>query len=221
MHPVKTVWISFDVECTGPVPSLHAMVDLGMVAIVERDTPDGPAFEMLTSFQALIKPPPETSWHRDTHRWWKSPEQADAYEQVFCPELQVEPVWAMRRAIEWLTELQTLFPGVPHVFAAYPASFDWPFLNHYMHAYSSREWLKLYPEGPGVMQRIACFDIASLGMNLLGVGYHEVSSGRMAGLGPALPENRAPHTALADAVEQGHLLINLLTAAASRTGEVK
>ena len=199
----KSVWLSFDVEATGPCPGIHAMLSVGVAAFT-RDS-DG-EFRDLGEFSANLLVPEGLKWDIDTSKWWDQHEDAFAIARhdMLAPEI------AMPQFCHWLSEVQAVQPEwKPLVWAAYPAAFDMPFVNYYMHRYAPKEWLEVAKDD--VMQRVSCFDMGSFASLLLNVDPLEVSKSRM----PAawIGKNLRPHVALDDAREQAHMLKAMLQAA--------
>lgn len=215
-----SVWLSFDVEATGPVPGLHSMISLGISAWRSCNHSDlddmghckacghagdlGPPFrfrfQSVGSFSVNIRELDYCTWDPDTHKWWHDHMQAAAL--VVTTEHPSEPREAMEKLMDFLEGL----PKDEHIWAAYPATFDMPFVRYYAQRFVRERWVGYYGNP---MERIACFDIGSYAMRQLDCDYHDVSKERMP---PHWTEheNPLPHVALNDAEEQAHMLMAML-----------
>lgn len=194
---MKTIWLSFDVEATGPAAGLHSMLSLGVVALLEQDR----QFERIGTFSCNLKRLADTVWDPDTLRWWSHPDREEAYRLTTADP--TEAAEGMKTFMDFLESL----PRWPHIYAAYPATFDMPFVTYYANRFVREWWFDFYRGNP--MERIACFDMASYAMELIRCGYHDVSKKRMPEPWTAY-HNPLPHVALNDAEEQAHLLMRML-----------
>lgn len=75
---MNAVWLSFDVEATGPVAGLHSMLSLGIVAL-DSDLNE------IDGFSVNIRELDDCTWDEDTRRWWDDPAQARAWEVTVGP----------------------------------------------------------------------------------------------------------------------------------------
>lgn len=202
MISTNAIWLSFDVESTGPCPGLHAMLSIGVTAFVRH--PQKMEWMDLSTFSANLQIPSFLRWDEETAEWWGQYE--DAYSA--CRENLVAPEVAMRELCGWLRDLQQAEPEwKPLTWVAYPAAFDMPFLNYYMHRFAPEEWREVAKDD--VMQRVACFDIGSAACGVLGISPMDVSKRRMPDRWKSY-KNLTPHVALADALEQAALAKALL-----------
>jgi hypothetical protein len=197
---MKNIWLSFDIEATGPVPGLHSMLSLGISAWIDERTEQSDCFGKVGAFSCNIRELDDCGWDRDTHEWWHDPERSAALELTRV--LIDSPLEAMERLMDFLEGL----PDAHHIWAAYPATFDMPFVRYYAQRFVRDRWVRFY-DNP--MERIACFDMGSYAMQLLGCDYHEVSKSRMPQSWVDY-ENPLPHVALNDAEEQARLLFAML-----------
>ena len=197
-----TVWLSFDIEATGPVPGLHSMLSLGISAWLEDPAIPirrAERFRNVGTFSCNIRELDDCGWDPDTHAWWN--DQARSVALKLTTVIPSGPRDAMEQLISFLKSL----PREDHVWAAYPATFDMPFVRYYAQRFVRDEWMRLY----NPMERIACFDIGSYAMRLMDCPYHEVSKSRMPSRWSDY-DNPIPHVAIHDAEEQAHLLIAML-----------
>jgi hypothetical protein len=165
--------------------------------------PSGIRFTRLGSFSCNVLEISGASWDPDTHVWWSDPARAAALKETTKNPL--DPWTAMSRLMDFIG----ILPGVPHVWAAYPATFDMPFVRYYAQRFARERWTTFYQKNP--MERIAAFDMGSYAMRILGCGFHEVSKELMPPSWTAF-HNPLPHVALNDAEEQAHLLMAMLSA---------
>jgi len=207
----KYTFVSFDVETTGPVPGLHSMVSLGAV----RGTVDSgrqahfPLNASHAEFEAAIAPLEDAGWDEDTKAWWFHPERDAAREHVFGPikaGRADQPEEAMLRLCAWLEKAREE-GGAPLVFVAYPATFDFAFLNYYMHRFCPRRWKELHKGFPG----FACFDMLTYASAELRVPVLEATRRNWPAAWKA-PQHVA-HTALRDAHDQGISFVEMLKGA--------
>lgn len=194
----KNLWLSFDVEASGPVPGLHSMLSIGVVALL--DDGDGDLGEADT-FYSVLRMLDDTTWDPDTKRWFTE-EQPRAYREVTLRN--VSPMVATCDLINWLEELRNDFPDYDHVWTAWPIAFDMPFLRYYMQRFQKERWEKLYGS-----ERFCGHDMKTLASDVTGIRYSSVSSSEYA-KAHVEAENKFPHCALHDAEFQGHILASLL-----------
>lgn len=200
------IWLSFDIEATGPIPGLHSMLSLGIDAWLDVPDRGTERFESLGTFSVNIRELDYCVWDKGTKGWWSSPEQSTAF--ILTTEHPSEPKVAMERMMEFLESL----PHHPHIWAAYPATFDMPFVRYYAQRFVAKQWCGFYGSP---LERIACFDMGSLAMHLLACGYHDVSKERMPKSWVDF-NNPCRHVALNDAKEQAHLLKAMLRESRAR-----
>lgn len=175
------IYVSTDVETDGPIPGPHSMLSLGSAAFAQDKT-------LLGTFSVNLHTLDGAQPDPDTARWWERHPEAYAA----CRADPEEPAAAMRRYAAWLDEL----PGRP-VFVAYPAGFDFLFVNWYL--------LRFVGRSPFSFSAI---DIKTYAMAMLRLPYGQCVKDHM----PRRWFDDAPHThvALDDAIEQGALFCNML-----------
>lgn len=205
---MKTIWLSYDIEATGPVPGLHSMISIGIVAYGD----DGNSIGELGRFEANLRELDHCTWDPDTHGWWHQPEQAGAL-SVTLADPQ-DPRHAMHDIVDFLYEMQKDWPDAEQTWAAWPATFDMPFVRYYMQLLAKEAWLDLYAD-KRLMSRIAGFDMGSYASALLDIPLHKLSTSKMPDSWKG-PPNPLPHVAINDAEEQGHLLLGMVGEARRR-----
>jgi len=188
------IFLSIDVEASGPMPGLYSLVSIGAVPVVRRggcwfvdkqDTfyvelqPQDGAMELAeaTAIHGL------TSAHLEEHG---SP-----------------PTEALRDFCEYFDNLKDQYSRVRP--AAWPSSFDAPYVGWVAQRYLDRN-----PLGH------SAFDIPSYAMGLLDCTDRRKLHNVMVAAGYEAPENPNEHNALADAIEQAETLTWLLNFAERR-----
>lgn len=209
MEDRKQLFLSFDVEATGSAPGLNSMLSIGVVAY------DSDTRMAVDSFEANMRELDGSVWDPQTWTWWTDPERETALSMT--TRSQVDPQTAMEDMLGFLERLRLAYPEHDHVYVAYPATFDMPFLTYYMLRFCYLRWVQLY--GSDVMQRLACLDIGSYVMAATGLRYHEVSRKRMPAEWFEGIENPHPHVAVHDAREQGDLFMRIFGSVQQRRSE--
>jgi hypothetical protein len=191
-----TLYISLDVEASGPVPGMFSLLAIGACAVVD----DGSEARLIegaeNEFKVLLKPLPEAG----------SDPEALKYAGGLVPEELVTTGVVPRDAFlalnEWVERVRTSVGASRAHFLAHAASFDWMYLRWYY------ELLGIVcPFG------FAGVDIKAYAMGALGVGWEETSKdalGRRAGLEPVDPLRL--HDPLYDAHYQARMFAALVNA---------
>ncbi|MBI4879687.1 MAG: 3'-5' exonuclease [Planctomycetes bacterium] len=188
------VYISVDVEASGPLPGFFDLLSLGAVAVARaggtyEPRGDGLYLELQPLLGALDP-------------------QAMAVNRLDLERLRREglgPEEAARRVERWLRGVAS--PADPPVFVGYCANFDWAFVNDLFH--------RAGIENPFGYKAL---DIRSLALGVLDLDWQELRQERilpLLGLEPLAAEEA--HNALADARHQARMLARLLEIAAART----
>lgn len=179
------IYLSIDVEASGPFPGTHSLVSVGAAPVLR----EGPGWRVDRdrTFYAELRPlegaaeiPEATAVH--------GLDRAHLEAHGLAPEV------AMRRLADYLATLGTFRS------AAWPVSFDHPFVGWYL-----QRFLGENPLGH------SGFDIASYAMGLFGATARGPAMKAMRAAGYRAPANPHPHHALHDAIEQGETLAWLLT----------
>lgn len=179
------IYVSIDIESVGPAPGLYSMISLGAAAF-ERDG------EELGTWSANIHELADAIRHPDTMAFWE--QHPDEWARA--TDDAVWPIDAMHAFEAWVVGL-----GGKPIAAAWPAGFDFAFVNYYCHRF-----LGSNPLG------YACLDIRSLAMGLTySRGYRDLHESEMEALRAQVDrQGLREHVAVDDAVEQGRLLVALL-----------
>lgn len=182
------IYISTDVETDGPIPGPHSMLSLGSAAYSADK-------QIISTFEANLELLPGASPHPTTAAWWAT--QPAAWEA--CRKNPQPPQQAMHDYAAWVKSL----PGRP-VFVAYPAGFDFLFVNWYLIRFTGES-----PFGH------AALDMKSFAMALLKKNFRDTTKNSI----PKAWFDPLPHThiALDDAIEQGALFCNMLKASREKT----
>jgi hypothetical protein len=191
-----TVFISLDVETTGPAPGTGELCTIGAVAFDEHTLEDvGGEF-----YVRLLPASTRTGgwqWGSDTFEWWSGQEELVRAEALHWGEDRVPADLAMLRLEEWALGLG----GKPTV-AAHPACFDWAWVNCYSWAHIGRNKLGY---------RALCLRSMGYGMSQLDWGLDRTDE-------PDLyVASEVPHHALYDAMAQAEQLKRMLRARKERT----
>ena len=153
---MSEILLSYDVETTGPVPGSNALLSLGIVAI------DGNALAPIGEYAVNLdidydKTGISVGWDEDTRHWWMHPDRAEAWAET--RKDLADPKTAIPEMVKWLKKLRQDHDDAKLVWAAYPATFDFPFIAMACHRFAPTAWLRLSKDD--VMQRVAGFDMGS------------------------------------------------------------
>jgi hypothetical protein len=177
------IYVSTDIEADGPIPGPNSMLSFASAAYLADKT-------LVGTFSANLELLPGASGHPQTMAWWETQPAAWAA----CRTDLRNPSEAMPAFVAWLKTL----PGKP-VFVAYPAAYDFMFVYWYM--------IRFAGESPFSHSAL---DIKSYAMAVMQKDYRESTKRNM----PKAWFDDVPHThvALDDALGQGLLFCNMLSA---------
>lgn len=135
----NTVYVSIDIETTGPNPHIHSMIELGATAHTEDGTE-------ICSFDAKIE---EYGCRREsTYNWWTQCDDDEGKRRRqhwdYLHENPSSIQEAMKRFSNWINVLKENNTSI--IFIAYPVSFDITFLYYLWTKYVDDEPIN----GPGV-----------------------------------------------------------------------
>ena len=116
MVMMTEIYVSTDIEADGPIPGPNSMLSLASAAFRADKTPLG-------TFSRNLQTLPGAQPDPKTEAWWQSQPAAWAA----CREDARPPDEAMHDYLAWLKSL----PGKP-VFVAYPAAYDFMFVDWYL-----------------------------------------------------------------------------------------
>ena len=120
----EEVVISIDVETDGPIAGRNSMLALGAAAFDPKILPQKPASAIrpVKIFSINLKELPDCHPDPKTKKWWNQHPQAWSV----IHKNQKPPEQAMRDFELWLRGL-----NVRPIFMAWPATFDFPFVEYY------------------------------------------------------------------------------------------
>lgn len=176
------VYVSVDIEATGPIPGPFSMLSIGAAAY----TVDG---KFLGSFEVNLEELPGALMDPGTQKFWD--EHPTAWE--ISRRNTVQPDVGMQKFSDWLATL----PGKP-VFCAYPLGFDFTFVYWYF-----MNFLNQCPFS------FSGLDMKTYAMALLKTPYRETVKRNYPPQLLKQTDNAHPHVAIADAKEQGEMLMNM------------
>lgn len=116
MTSAREIFISVDVETSGPIPGEYSMLSIG-ACLVDDDT---------RSFSTLLKPINRNADPKALEVTGLSLDRLDAEGE--------KPAAAMKRFADWIAAI-TPDDGTP-VFVGLNAPFDWSFVNYYFHRFA-------------------------------------------------------------------------------------
>jgi hypothetical protein len=120
------IFVSVDVEATGPLVGINSMISLGSVAF--RVGSHG--YEQLSTFEENLQEYPESIWDPEVTEWWKRfPEALRKARTDAKPPEEV-----MQRYLEWLRSQ----PGTIS-FLAYPATYDFMYVFWYLKRFTGEQ----------------------------------------------------------------------------------
>ncbi len=178
------VFVSIDIETDGPAAGLNSMLALGAVAFDQDGSACGIWYSTLVPLSNGRQDPATMDWWQTQPEAWAEVTDKPRLPEVSIPEFCI-----------WVNRL----PGKP-IAVAWPAAFDFSFVNYYCHRFSAGN-----PLG------FACLDIRSYANGLLDYqnyyGLRENQIRKMAG--DIDKTGLRPHVAVDDAIEQGRLFMAL------------
>jgi hypothetical protein len=178
------IYISTDIESDGPIPGPHSMLSFASAAYRTDRT-------LLGTYTANLQLLPGATGYQATMDFWKQNPTAYAATRTQLKD----PAVAMTEYVRWIESLK----GTP-VFVGYPAGFDFTFIYWYLIRFTGGS-----PFGHSAL------DMKTLAMTLMGKAYRQSIKKNM----PAAWHSDSAHTHIAmdDAIEQGELFCNMMTAA--------
>lgn len=187
------IYVSTDIESSGPVAGINHMLSIGSVAFDE----DG---KEIGAFYAVLDQP-DVVFDDSTRAWWA--EHPRAWMEVSNKNGAYSPEVAMGLYLTWLKNL----PGTP-VFVGSPACWDFSFVFYYLKRYTG--------ESPFLHRGL---DMRSFMMGMDGTRFRSDRESRALwkkysrGI-----RNPFDHHALHDAREQGEVFCRMLRESKERKG---
>ena len=185
------IYLSVDVEASGPFPGLFSLVSIGAVPVVQG--PDGWSVAREHTYYVELKP-------MEGAGELEAATKIHGLTSEYLREHGLEPAEAMKSFGDYFRKLKRAHKKVTP--AAWPSSFDAPYMGWYMQRFVGSNPLGW-----------SAFDIPSYGMGLFRC-HRGVLTQKMKAAGLFKANNPNQHHALADAVEQGETLAQLLNYAA-------
>jgi ribonuclease T len=185
------VYLSVDVEASGPFPGIFSLVSLGAV-VVRADGRGRWAVDEEFAFYQELKP-------LEGAAELEAATNIHGLSREYLLEHGRDPRIVMEEFAIFFKDLEKRFKKV--IPAAWPASFDSPYIGWYLQYFTGDN-----PTG------WSAFDIPSFGMGLF-CCHRNALRNLMKKAGIEFGLNPNPHNALADAIEQGQTLASLLNLA--------
>lgn len=184
----REVYVSVDIETTGPIPGKYSMISIGAVAYDSR------TLKEVGSFYDHLNELGGAGRDADTMVWWAQHQEAWD-KQRLNPEL---PQRVMENFEKWLKSLEAR-----PIFVAWPAGFDFTFTHWYFHAFLGKD-----PFG------FSALDMKTMAWTLLGGSYNGCWERAQQLWDPEymIPMN---HIAVNDARRQGVMFCNMMAFAQS------
>lgn len=181
----RPLYISTDIETNGPLIGINSMLSLGSAAFSETG-------DIVSTFEVNLEELPfgledEKCMKEFWANWPEAYATARENPQP-CSE-------AMGSYLAWLKT----FEDRSLVFVAYPANFDFSFVQYYLLNYTGE-----CPFG------YCALDMKSFAMALLGKTFEETYMDKMPARWLAVEPNPHPHVALHDAIHQGRIFMQML-----------
>lgn len=179
------IYVVVDLEADGPVPGLHSMRSLA--AVTFRWDASQPV-EWLGEWTANLEPLDGAAPHPETLQWW----QQRPAQWAALNEQALNPADGIRQFDSWVAGF-----GPQVTLVAWPATFDHPFIELYLHRFVGHSRL-----GHGAL------DLKTLASVALGTPYgHTTKQAALDLTGVSLPHT---HDALDDARQHAQLAVRLL-----------
>jgi len=186
------IYFSTDIESNGLCPGIFSMLSFGSVAFMI--SPDRKP-HVVGQFYSNLELLPGAGEDPDTMEFWKK--NQSTYDET-RKDLQ-DPSDAMKKYAAWIDSCCRLSfsTTAKPVFVGYPAGFDFTFMYYYLHRFVGKSPFSF-----------SALDIKSYVMAVLKTDFRESTKRNMPKRWfPKLPHT---HNALDDALEQGHLFMNLM-----------
>jgi DNA polymerase III alpha subunit (gram-positive type) len=186
----QEVYISIDIETDGPAAGINSMLSLGAAAFTVQEGQIGEWYQK-------IKPLPEAVRSEETMDWWQL--NPTAWQEA--NKNQKSPFVSIPEFALWCESMKA---NGRLVAVAWPAAFDFSFVNYYLWKFARRN-----PLG------FSCLDIRSYANGVFGAeGYYGtrgvVPEGDLYNQFKIPTEDLRPHFAVDDAIRQGRLFMAML-----------
>jgi ribonuclease T len=178
----STVYISVDIEASGPIPGEYSLLSIGACIVGQED-------EKLSRFYVELKP--------ISDNFVQEALDVTGFSMEHLKQNGTDPLDAMKQFDSWLNTITNGGKSKP-VFVAYPVGFDWSFVNYYFHKY-----LKFNPFG------ISGIDVKSVWLGKTNQKWHKISKQSIL-RALKITDLEHTHNALDDAVEQSRIFKGIL-----------
>jgi hypothetical protein len=129
---MQPVFLSFDVEATGPAPGAYSCIQIGVRVCLYADDPSdqpGKLDWQKEGISVCLKEAKDGARSASTMKFWA--DNQATYDRI-CAE-SVDPAVGMNTLHSWLEQVYAKYEVREWV--AWPSSFDWQFFNSYYHRY--------------------------------------------------------------------------------------
>lgn len=185
----SNVYVSLDIETTGPIPGINAMLSLGAAAYNEGG-------EFLLDFDVNLQITDGFVWDTSTRDWWNK--QSDAA-WLGATRFPVPPDTAMYLFRTYLHKLMQEY-SARVTFVCWPTIYDMPFVQYYYARYGVRDIdIKLHN----------VIDIKTMAMLALGTSYLNTRKQDMPRIWFPPDFIEHSHIAVEDAKEQGYMFFQI------------
>jgi ribonuclease T len=182
LNSKSTVYVSVDVEASGPIPGEYSLLSIGACIVGQED-------EKSSCFYIELKPLNEN--------FVQEALDVTGFSMEHLKQNGTDPMLAIKQFDSWINTI-TKDGKIKPVFVAYPVTFDWSFVNYYFYKY-----LKFNPFG------VSGVDIKSVWMGMTNQKWHKISKESIL-RALKLTDLEHTHNALDDAIEQSKIFKRIL-----------
>lgn len=182
----SVVYISVDIEASGPIPCEYSLLSIGACVVGRED-------HKSCRFYIELKP--------INDNYVQEALDVTGFSMESLMQNGTDPLLAMEKFSSWINDV-TRNGKLKAIFVGYPVGFDWSFINYYFYRY-----LRFNPFG------ISGIDIKSVWMGKTGQKWHKISKGSIL-QDLKITDLLHTHNALEDAVEQSILFKKIMEASA-------
>jgi len=185
LNSKSAVYISVDVEASGPIPGEYSLLSIGACVVGLEDEKDAES----SRFYVELKP--------TNDNFVQEALDVTGFSMENLKRNGTVPILAMKKFESWINAI-TKGGKLKPVFVAYPVAFDWSFVNYYFHKY-----LKFNPFG------VSGIDIKSVWTGKTNQKWHKISKESILH-DLRITDLEHTHNALDDAIEQSKLFKRIL-----------
>ena len=188
LNSKSAVYISVDVEASGPIPGEYSLLSIGACIVGPEDEKEEDAKS--SRFYIELKP--------INDNFVQEALDVTGFSMEHLKQNGTEPALAMKKFDSWINAVTKGGGKLKPVFVAYPVTFDWSFVNYYFHKYT-----KFNPFG------VSGIDIKSVWMGKTNQKWHKISKESMLH-DLEITDLQHTHNALDDAIEQSKIFRRIL-----------